>query len=384
MKIGILTHPLETNYGGILQAFAMQKTLKSLGHEVITINRHNHEQYNSATNHLLSYGKRIWEFYVKHNNVSPRWNPFLTRAELDIITNNLQSFISKNIVTTEWCYSEELCRIDEIYQFDAYVVGSDQVWLPGYCLNSFLDFVKRDNVIKIAYAASSGGTSFVDDPHLLNQCKRLAKDFKALSARESMLAHLAQESLGAIVSVVLDPTLLLETKDYLNAITPSNELDPIVFSYILDITPEKEGLLNRIVNILRLPLVNGNVTKYYKPGGLYRIDECIYPSIDDWINNINRAKFVVTDSFHGTALAVLFNKPFITIINNQRGRDRFLSLFEFLQIPENRLLDTTSVLDLDSILTSDIDFSKINQAIEYQRCLSLEFLKANLCHKDII
>lgn len=383
MKIGILTHPLETNYGGILQAFALQKTLRSLGHEAITINRHNHEQYYSTTHQLMSFGKRIWEFYIKQKNVSPRWNPFLTRTELDIITKNLQSFISNNIVTTEWCYSEDLSRIDDIYQFDAYVVGSDQVWMPGYCLNSFLDFVKRDNVIKIAYAASSGSTSFVNNPFLLKQCKYLAKDFKALSARESSLAHLVQEGLDTIVSVVLDPTLLIDTKDYLNAITTSNEVEPTIFSYILDKTAEKQVLLNRIAEKIRLPLVSGNVTKYYKPGGLYRIDECVYPSIDDWINNINRSKFVVTDSFHGTALAILFNKPFITIINNQRGRDRFLSLFEILQIPENRMLDTTNVSDLDNILTYDIDFTKINQAIMYQRCHSLEFLKKNLCHNDI-
>ena len=376
MKIGILTHPLETNYGGVIQAFAMQKTLRNLGYEAITIDRHKHERYDSLLNHVLSFGKRLSCYYFLHRNVSPRWNPFLSDIEKEILAKNFQRFIASNIVTTEKCYPEELQSIDQKYKFDAYVVGSDQVWLPGYCPNAFLDFVKRDDVIKISYAASSGSCSFMDFPSKLEECKQLAKDFRALSARESALAQRAQDALGINVKTVIDPTFLLTKDEYLNAVDCSLEQTPILFSYILDPSSAKHNLLKYISEKCDCPIINGNVSCYYVPGGRQKIEDCVFPSIDVWISNISRAKFVVTDSFHGTALAIIFNKPFVTILNNRRGKDRFISLFEMLHISTERLLENIS--DFNDTLLESIDYSGINQTILLERERSLVFLKSNL------
>ena len=67
-----------------------------------------------------------------------------------------------NVNLTDTVFSDQLEAIDKKYQFDAYVVGSDQVWLPSYYPSSFLSFVKRDNVKKVFYAASCGRISFID------------------------------------------------------------------------------------------------------------------------------------------------------------------------------------------------------------------------------
>ena len=314
MKIGILTLPLEKNYGGILQAFALQKVLRGFGHDVITIDRHNRNKYPSFTIHLLGFIKRLLFRLFLHKNVSIKWDPFESENEYRnrIRPNWSRLFVERNIHLTHFIYQDQLKAIDNEYKFNAYVVGSDQVWLSKYCPNSFLDFVTRANVKKIIYAASCGKYSMFDDNHLIKKCEKLARDFVGISVREDYLEKLCKERLHINTEWVLDPTMLLEPKDYLNATENTVGTDSIVFSYILDETPSKRYLVDMISKELRIPYVDGNVSSE-------NVDETNHPSVDDWIHNIKRAKYVITDSFHGTAFSILFNKPFIAIGNELRG-----------------------------------------------------------------
>ena len=113
MKIGILTHPLETNYGGILQAFALQKVLRDMGHDVYTIDRHNTPRYPSVFRQFLSFCKRNLLHYLKGKNVSTAWNPFISEKDFKYISNNTQKFIDKNIQLTDRIDSHQLREIDD-------------------------------------------------------------------------------------------------------------------------------------------------------------------------------------------------------------------------------------------------------------------------------
>ena len=175
MKIGILTHPLKTNYGGLLQAFALQKVLMDMGYDVLTIDRHAKGGYKSFPHHCVNYVKRLKEYFWDKKEVSIRWNHLVSDGEYREISRHTQSFVDRNIRTTRKVYNNELKDIDKEYLFDAYVVGSDQVWLPSYCPGSFLDFVDRDNVVKLFYAASCGKQSFAVDERLKEECKKLAR-----------------------------------------------------------------------------------------------------------------------------------------------------------------------------------------------------------------
>lgn len=318
MKIGILTHPLDYNYGCLLQAFALQKTIKSMGHEVVTIDRFSDPRV-AFFSQFKNWMKRIAAHYIKGKNVRICWNPNLTMDMKRTLFSQTQKFVDRNITNTGIVFPSDLERIDKEYQFDAYVVGSDQVWLPNFSLNCFLNFVHRDNVKRIFYAASTGSTSFADIPSIAMKCKNLSRKFSGISVREDSLLPVVKKALGREAIQVLDPTLLLDAKDYLAACVEKEDDSPIIFTYILDKTYDKQVLVGKVQKELQLPIVAGSVEKDYERGKNMDINKCIYPSVDHWILNMARAKFVVTDSFHGTCMAITFRKPFVVVGNKARG-----------------------------------------------------------------
>ena len=376
MKIGILTLPQETNYGGILQAFALQRMLRKMGYDPITIDRHNRKEYPSFIIHVAGYCKRLFQhFFQRRKNVSTKWNPFITIDDYKLSTIETQKFIDRNICMTRCVFSDELAEIEKEYQFDAYVVGSDQVWLDYYCPSSFLDFVSRPNVKKVAYAASCGKKSFFNNTSKVIKCRELAKTFDGISVREEQLVCKCKEFLGIDAEWVLDPTMLLDPNEYLEVTISNVGNEPVLFSYILDTSADKDNLIDSISNSLRLQIVNGN-----------RIEEignnCIaFPSVDDWVRNISRAGFVVTDSFHGTVFSILFNKPFISVVNKDRGADRFISLLKRFGL-ETRLITDLKEDQSSFILKESIDYSLVNKIIKEEREKSLSFLKTCL-QKDV-
>ena len=374
MKIGILTHPLDYNYGCLLQAYALQKTIKSMGHEVVTINRFSNPKV-AFLAQFKNWAKRIASYYIKGNNVRLCWNPNLTMGMKRILFSKTQKFVDRNIANTGIVLPSDLERIDKEYQFDAYLVGSDQVWLPNFSLDCFLDFVHRDNVKRIFYAASTGSSSFADIPSLAIKCKALSKKFSGISVREDSLIPVVKKNLGRDAIQVLDPTLLLDAKDYLAACVEREDSSPIIFTYILDKTKDKKSLVDKVQKELHLPVVAGSVEKDYERGKGMDIKKCIYPSVDHWILNMARAKFVVTDSFHGTCMAITFRKPFVVVGNKARGLNRFLSILRLFNL-ENRLI--TDSTQFSSSFFSQLDNKYISELLKKKRTEAIDFIKKNI------
>lgn len=374
MKIGILTHPLDNNYGCLLQAYALQKTIKSMGHEVVTINRFSNPKV-AFLAQFKNWAKRIASYYIKGNNVRLCWNPNLTMDMKRVLFSQTQKFVDRNITNTGIVFPSDLERIDKDYQFDAYVVGSDQVWLPNFSLNCFLDFVHRDNVKRIFYAASTGSTSFADIPSIAMKCKNLSRKFSGISVREDSLLPVVKKALGREAIQVLDPTLLLDAKDYLAACVEKEDDSPIIFTYILDKTYDKQVLVGKVQKELQLPIVAGSVEKDYERGKNMDINKCIYPSVDHWILNMARAKFVVTDSFHGTCMAITFRKPFVVVGNKARGLNRFLSVLRLFNL-ENRLI--TDSTQFSSSFFSQLNNDSISELLEKKRKEAIDYIKRNI------
>lgn len=374
MKVGILTHPLDYNYGCLLQAFALQKTIRSMGHEVVTIDRFSDPKV-AFFSQLKNWMKRIAAHYVKGKNVSICWNPNLTMDMKRTLFSKTQKFVDRNITNTGIVFPSDLKKIDKKYLFDVYVVGSDQVWLPHFSLNCFLDFVERDNVKRIFYAASTGSTSFADVPSLAMKCKNLSRKFSGISVREDSLLPVVKKALGRDAIQVLDPTLLLDAKDYLAACVEKEDDSPIIFTYILDKTDDKQVLVDNVQKNLHLPIVAGSVEKDYERGKRMDINKCIYPSVDHWILNMARAKFVVTDSFHGTCMAITFRKPFVVVGNKARGLNRFLSVLRLFNL-ENRLI--TDSTQFSSSFFSQLNNDSISELLEKKRKEAIDYIKRNI------
>jgi len=365
MKIGILTHPLMYNYGGILQNYALQQVLKDLGHEVLTINRQPVFNYGICIYSVLDYLRRWYKNL--HVRKVTRWNPNLSinRAEYYSVSRKINIFIENNIERTEECFDKNLLDIDEKYRFDCYVVGSDQVWVPGCCPLMFINFTDRENVKKLFYAASAGSKSWMDVPEKRAECIGLSKSFSAISVRESALQNAAAELLNRPVSLVLDPTMLLVPNRYFkDGVCPTKSRD-YIFTYVLDSTNDKNSIVSSASEILKIPAVSGFTIDPSK-----RIKETL-PGVEDWLQQLYNSNYVITDSFHGCVFSILFKKQFSVIINNARGGNRFTTLLSHFNLLD-RVINNTD--ELAKNICSSIDYGEIDIVLSNERTKSISFL----------
>lgn len=376
MKIGILTQPLQTNYGGLLQAFALQTVLKQMGHEVWTFNRDTKET--PLWLKLLSITKRL-ALYIFHNK-STIVCVWPTTKEQNKINQHTNRFIKENIQTIENIDSKEKYLNLKKYAFNAYIVGSDQVWRPVYSssiTNYFLDFLDEgDKVKRIAYAASFGVDNWEFSDEQTMQCSSLAKRFDSISVREDSAIKLCKEHLGVNAIQVLDPTMLLTKEDYKILIDKDNtpESKGNLMTYILDDSQHKNEIIQKTALELNLKPFAVRSQKTFSEVGKDYIEECILPPVTEWIRGFMDADFVITDSFHGTVFSIIFNKPFIIIGNKTRGLARIESLLRMYKLEERLVYDKDSI-PMNLLNSDKIDWQKINDILESERIKSLLFLK---------
>lgn len=365
MKIGILTHELKYNYGGILQNYALQQALKKLGHEPVTID---YKQDIGLTTKIKSFAKRLIARYVLRKHIKVKGWPSTNEAA--VIQQYTRGFVEKYITTTERIKLSDLAKFND--NFDAIIVGSDQVWRPRY-LGKDIDemFLKSfpNSIPKIAYAASFGVDYWEFTDEQTRICKELAQHFKTISVREASGVSLCKKYLNVDAVHVLDPTMLLDKEDYIKLIEQEKTPSPGkgIMIYVLDKSSEKDAIIQAVSQRLGLPTFSVMPKSSYANSTC--IDDCIYPPITTWLRGFMDADFVVTDSFHGTVFAIIFNKPFISIGNKVRGLDRFSSLLETFHL-ENRLI--SNVNELPSTFPLNINFTDINKILGKEKSSSFK------------
>lgn len=371
MKIGILTQPLEINYGGLLQNYALQQVLSRLGHEVYTINRNSRLRL-----HVRYTIKQIVRGLLGLPRDILYWEQLKIRK-------HCRAFVQKNITTTALVKTpSKLHEIVHRYHFDGYLSGSDQVWRPCYSeniYNDFLDFCQAEQGVKrIAYAASFGVSEWEFSEEQTRECKRLVKLFDAVSVREDSGITLCRDHLGVDAIHVLDPTLLLDKGDYIHLVEESQEpaSSGELFCYILD---ESQAIASAIQALsARLSLrpfeVRAPKTDYHHQRRV-NISDYVVPSPTKWLRAFMDAKMVFTDSFHGCVFSIIFNKPFWVIGNSERGNARFDSLLRLFGLESRRI----SLSDIDSIdLNTPIDWDSVHARLAECRKVSMDFLSASL------
>lgn len=365
---------MHLNYGGIIQNWALQQVLKSLGHEPIMINRC-HDAPSRTVKlmllHSLSFVKHLMLKIIGCDSRLILCNPFARVYNLNVPKYADKSFCTKRITKTKAIYSDkELRRWVSSCDVDAFIVGSDQVWRQVYSPRIetyFLDFLlATDKRKRISYAASFGTDSRYIAENKLAACCRLLNRFNAVSVRENGGLKIVREVFGCNDAVkVLDPTLLLSADHYRAVINEASEPSkPYVAAYILDADDEKTSILNDVVSILSLPVkrMSANYTGSKMS------------TVPQWLASFANADFVVTDSFHGCIFSIIFEKPFIAIGNIWRGLDRFTSLLDSLGL-DNRLINSLDGFNANrDILLSPIDYENVNAQLDEQRHISLSFL----------
>lgn len=380
-KIGILTQPLHTNYGGLLQNYALQKVLRDMGHDVETI-RSKWKTPDSFFDNSKFVCRQLVVFILKILTRGKFSRYYLSKEEQEKISKHTDRFIYDNINTTSNSYNKIDKKTADAFKYDAYIVGSDQVWRPCYSPflpNFFLDFLSKDHPSKkIAYAASFGVDEWEFSPELTAIAKQNISKFDLVTVREDSGINLCKTYLSANAEHVLDPTLLLRKDDYIHLICESDAQASKgdLMTYVLDQSPEKQQIIDAVAVKFGLKAFKVMPNKVFgckhKPAN---IEDYVYPSVEQWIRGFLDAKFVVTDSFHGTVFSIIFNKPFIAIGNKGRGLSRFTSLLKLFNL-ENRLIYT--IEDLDYALKRKIDYSLVNTILEEKRLYSQTILRSCL------
>lgn len=368
MKIGILTLPLHTNYGGILQAYALQTVLERMGHEVVIIDE--------PIRQLKSSNKRIFKRVIKKilgRTTTIFWEKY-SFENYPIVSQNINKFINQYLSRIVVNSPLELKETD----FDAIVVGSDQIWRPKYyseICNAFLDFAKDwKHLRRIAYAPSFGTDRWVYTEEQTKQIAELLHMFDAISVREESGIDLCQRHLGVKAILVLDPTMLLSKEDYCNLINKSDTEAPSggLLKYILDESDQLTELLSFISNEKQIDAFSVKAKSFLEGS---KAQDCICPSIESWLRGFRDAKFVVTDSFHACVFSMIFNRPFCVVGNKSRGLARFNSLLKMFN-QDFRMVDSLLEYQERAILINqspNVDFEKLLIKKE-----SLEFLRKAL------
>lgn len=383
MKIGILTQPLHNNYGGVLQAYALQQVLIRMGHHPITLSRKYDVQISllQYVFKIVSFFKCLYRIYIQH---SDKWiveNPFARNYEP--LKNHNRNFIDTHISCSEELYSsEELLNYVQSQGIGGIIVGSDQVWRQTYspCITDyFLCFLPQSATLKcVAYAASFGGGQTDITPDKLADCKQGIKRFDAISVREKSAVDIVKEQFNRTATHVLDPTMLLSACDYDKLIAEEGiENKPSgVVSYILDPTDDKTQILNTVREQFAPKTTLHTDLKILSPNE--NSGQSIVPTIGKWLQSIRDAEFVVTDSFHGCVFSIIFRKPFVIIGNKRRGIDRFESLLSELGLKQRIVLSFPEFKQDMGELFMPIDYSAVYS--KYMACKneSIAWLETNL------
>lgn len=369
-KVGILTFFRPINNGAVLQACAMSKiVLPKLGYtaELIDYRFERIEIDRSA-------------FGIKRILREPKKIEKARRVIADIVrfpVNYRQikifdAFIHKNLPVSQNVYYTEEDLKQRCQEYDAYVVGSDLVWSPtmagGVNPIYFLRFV-NSNKLKVAYAPSVG-TIDLSNKDIMD-FKLLLSNFDTISVREESTAAQLRELTGYDVKTVLDPTLLTDSEDW-NRFYSSKKVfkDEYIFAFALESSQVLIDTVNRLARETgAIVVAYGRKNKLYKARRVVFLDGKCGPA--EFLNYVNNAFKVVTNSFHGCAFSIVFHKDFYCIPHTTRGI-RMIDLLRSLNL-DKRII--TSAMGLPK---EQIDYDSVEQKRKELKEKSILFLKNSL------
>lgn len=366
-KVEIITLHRIVNYGSVLQAYATQQTLIKLGYDVEFID------YYPERMHILGMLKRI-----KNKKDIFKKNFFArTLARIIIFPSYLKrfhtfkTFLKKYINLTSKTYNSLESLIEDYPKADIYCTGSDQVWNSEWNEKVdrvfFLDFLDK-GAKKIAYAASFGKKRL--DPSEKEITKQLLGKYDKISLRENSGVEIL-EDLGLHNSVnVLDPTLLLYSNDWIKLCSNKYEKDNYILVYNLNRNKKIDIFAENLSKKtgLEVKFLSYQFYEIYKKGKMY-----CNPRVEDFLALIKNAKYIITDSFHGTAFSLNFNKEFV-IVYPEKFSTRLQSILEILNL-KDRVAKNESDID---VINKKINYNIVNLLLDEEREKSIKWLKQAL------
>ena len=371
MKVGILTFQFAINYGAVLQLYSLQKTLKDMGYETEVINYIPDDfDVTSMRAILRNSGLKSKKDGVK----AIAHRVLLNLKNQKKLCASFKEFENKNFKLSKVCNSSNW---EEVFkQYDAIVVGSDQVWNPTsqrgrvYFLDS--DAIKGK---RISYAADSTGAG-VDENNKERLCRALNK-FDAVSVRNTHSAEFFKNVTGNEAEIVADPVILSSFDEFKS----KNDNGKYAFVYLLgkEIPGGHEKIISEVkkkygdIKIIQAVMIKQNEFVILNEAD-EKFADC---SPEDWVNLIANAEFVFTDSFHCILFSLKFKRNFMAYYSEKNRAPRLLGLQAQYNLGSKIVGSADEAIEKDS-LNYQLNYEEIDKVFEAQKKEAIEFLKSNL------
>ena len=387
MKIGIITFQMAWNCGAVLQCAALKKKLECMGHDVTVINyQPEYKAYRYCRyQNPITVGYKTWSSCSYLNNKKRlvksaksvvraflNWNPRSGRMKQK---HDFEEFCRKYLNLSKRYSSIEELRANPP-ECDVYISGSDQLWNPNLTNGVldpayFLDF-GENAIVRATYAISA---CELDIEAHKKQLKGFLEKIEYISLREAEKKAELEKLIGRKVYMTIDPTLLLEDKEYgfLEQID-ERDMSSYILVYALD-NPGTNDILFKSVRQIsserKLPVfVISGPHKWPYEVNFYKPQDGISPS--EFLHYIKNADVVVTNSFHATTFSIVYKKSFYTIGTPGRS-SRVVELLGKLDL-DSRLLfcDKDGIIRID---TDNINYDAVKSRVEENRLESIEYLR---------
>jgi hypothetical protein len=366
-RVAVITLTGYENYGNRLQNYALQETLTGMGCRVKTLRVDEPEA-------------RAYDIEKKKLSIALLLKNTIVRGILgaaDLVkqrTKHIRAFSAKYIVESDYSISNNHIPADLNDQYDYFVIGSDQIWNPSYGYSADIMFAAFASPEKrIAYAPSFGVSQLI---------KGMMADYfiglpgiSHISVREETGAEIVSNITGKAVPVLADPTMLLTKDEWLSIASPPKNKPkaPYIVTYCLGSIPKHiRDRLHVLCETRQLELVN-----------IVSIRDLRFYGVNpaEFIDLINTAECLITDSFHGSVFAILMQTPFVickrvsnTSYSMYSRLESLLRRFHF----EDREWD--SIRNDDAFL--QMDFSEASIILKQERKKAMEFLETALCGNE--
>ena len=330
-KIGILTFHRALSYGAMLQAYALQNFMYDLGieNEIVDYN------CNYMVDHYQKNFRKTYGNPIKGLG----WN-LLTLKGIKKERKTRDEFVNSHLKLSKSYNAETINSANENYS--AFICGSDQVWSPtcvGFDPVYFLTFAKPWQ--KYSYSASIATKNIPEN--LNDEYKNRLSDFQMYSVREESGAEIVKDLTGKDAFVNIDPTLLL-SKNQWDKLATDVLNEPYIFLFTVH---KPKNLINYALNLSQktgLKVIYLNKLKSVKHKNLQYLDPV---TANKFVGLIKNAKYVCTNSFHGTAFSVIYHKNFVVETDTCKGKNiRSEELLKSLGL-ESQILNSQSFLSID-------------------------------------
>lgn len=363
-KIGVITLQPSKNYGAVLQQFALQQFVLSLGFDVELINYSN-----------PIYGSKKFSFWRKLKFI------FFKHIIVPISTGNIRErrtkdFYRKHINVSKVVYKTPISLLSSLSIYDGFLVGSDQVWNPkiiGDDSNYFLNFAY--DIKPTASYAASFGTSKIEARYE-KKISEFLMNIDYLSVREFEGKQIVKSLTGRSSNVHIDPTLLLTTQMWLGVSSNKIKKDNYILCYYMP----GDIIVNKLIKETALyiskkkglSIINIGLKEYFN----FKKNNFLTAGPSEFIELISKAKYVITNSFHGTALSIKFNKPFFVPVNNYLQNNNSLNsrVETLLKICNLKTRMYDNLETLDNIIDAVISYENVNELLKIKEKESKDFL----------